>query len=128
MSGCMSALLLGCPNSAVNAAQGGQNSVEDQHPSTCSFVWETRDWKKCHSFQSLVYPDTLEIPRSWERWSAGPPFPYAPGWNPVWFWVGADNMEGVEERRPSLGYLGMALYNEGLACSNSWWRKQSLLV
>ena len=36
------------------------------------------------------------------------------GQNLVWFFMSAKNMEGLEEERPSLGYLGVACYDKGL--------------
>lgn len=42
-------------------------------------------------------------------------FPYGPGTgqNLVQFHVSVESTEGLEERRPSLGDSGVALYNEG---------------
>ena len=69
----------------------------------------------------------LGMSRSLEWWYTGLPFAYAPGrkgltesgmeWDPVWFWVSAKSMEGLEERRPSPGDLGRFLLMERVLAS-----------
>lgn len=63
-------------------------------------------------FPISYIPRLLGTAGSWERWSTGPQS-VSPGWGryPVWF---CENTEGLEEKRPSPGGLGMALYKPSL--------------
>lgn len=57
----MSALLLGCPNTACKLLRWHRMQSTIQVLSPCFSGWETGVWDGCCGFQSALYPDTPEV-------------------------------------------------------------------
>lgn len=122
-TGCRSLCL---PGLGGEGAQSTRNSSsgEAQHSVMVLQVRNSGVWEDWCGSQTTVYPDIAAILLGVGKSIPGPLLRVStcqagrrmksPGWgqNLVWFWMSAESIEGLEERRPSSGDIGLVLYHK----------------